>query len=43
MEKRKIYPLTTTKIAEAHFKDQEMKVYFKKNAPTQFILLKTQK
>jgi hypothetical protein len=28
----KIYPLTLTKIAEAQRKDQELKVYFKKNA-----------
>jgi hypothetical protein len=28
----KIYPLTTIEIAEAWRKDQELKVYFKKNA-----------
>ncbi len=33
-EEEKIYPLTTIKIAEAQRKDQELKVYFKKNAPT---------
>ncbi len=31
-EKDKIYPLTLTKIADAQRKDQELKVYFKKNA-----------
>jgi hypothetical protein len=29
----KIYPLTTIKIAEAQRKDQELKVYFRKNSP----------
>ncbi len=31
-EEDEIYPLTLTKIAEAQRKDQELKVYFKKNA-----------
>jgi hypothetical protein len=31
-EEDKIYPLTLTEIADAHGKDQEIKVYFKKNA-----------
>jgi hypothetical protein len=31
-EKEKIYPLTLTEIANAQHKDQELKVYFKKNA-----------
>jgi hypothetical protein len=31
-EKDKIYPLTLTEIADAQRKDQELKVYFKKNA-----------
>jgi hypothetical protein len=31
-EEDKIYPLTLTKIADAQRKDQELKVYFKKNA-----------
>ncbi len=31
-EEDKIYPLTLTKIANAQRKDQELKVYFKKNA-----------
>jgi hypothetical protein len=31
-EKDKIYPLTLTKIADAQRTDQELKVYFKKNA-----------
>jgi hypothetical protein len=36
-EEDKIYPLTLTEIADAQRKDQELKVYFKKNAkmPTQ--------
>ncbi len=33
-EEEEIYPLTTIDIAEAPRKDQELKVYFKKNAPT---------
>ncbi len=31
-EEDKIYPLTLTEIADAQCKDQELKVYFKKNA-----------
>jgi hypothetical protein len=31
-EKDEIYPLTTIEIAEAQCKDQELKVYYKKNA-----------
>jgi hypothetical protein len=31
-EEVKIYPLTLTKIADAQHKDQELKIYFKKNA-----------
>jgi hypothetical protein len=31
-EEEEIYPLTLTEIAEAQRKDQELKVYFKKNA-----------
>jgi hypothetical protein len=31
-EEDKIYPLTLTEIADAHRKDQKLKVYFKKNA-----------
>jgi hypothetical protein len=31
-EKEEIYPLTTIEIAEAQCKDQELKVYYKKNA-----------
>jgi hypothetical protein len=31
-EEEEIYPLTTIEIAEAQRKDQELKVYFKKNA-----------
>ena len=31
-EEDEIYPLTLTKIADAQRKDQELKVYFKKNA-----------
>jgi hypothetical protein len=31
-EEDKIFPLTTLEIAEAQRKDQELKVYFKKNA-----------
>ncbi len=31
-EENKIYPLTLTEIADAQRKDQELKVYFKKNA-----------
>jgi hypothetical protein len=31
-EEDKSYPLTLTEIAEAQHKDQELKVYFKKNA-----------
>jgi hypothetical protein len=31
-EEEKIYPLTLTEIADAQHKDQELKVYFKKNA-----------
>ncbi len=31
-EEDEIYPLTLTKIADAQHKDQELKVYFKKNA-----------
>jgi hypothetical protein len=30
-EEEKIYPLTTIEIAEAQRKDQQLKVYFKKN------------
>ncbi len=30
-EEDEIYPLTLTKIADAQHKDQELKVYFKKN------------
>jgi hypothetical protein len=32
-EADEIYPLTTIEIAEAQRKEQELKVYFKKNAP----------
>jgi hypothetical protein len=32
-EEDDIYPLTTIEIAEAQRKEQELKVYFKKNAP----------
>ncbi len=47
-EEDEIYPLTTIEIAEAHCKDQELKVYFKKitikpKEDAVFILLKTQK
>ncbi len=43
-----IYPLTTVELVEAHRKDQELKVYFKKDAIKSkemyiFILLKTHK
>jgi hypothetical protein len=31
-EEDEIYPLTTIEIAEAQCKDQELKVYYKKNA-----------
>jgi hypothetical protein len=31
-EEKEIYPLTLTVIADAQHKDQELKVYFKKNA-----------
>ncbi len=31
-EEEEIYPLTTIEIAEAQRKDQELKVYYKKNA-----------
>ncbi len=31
-EEEEIYPLTMIEIAEAQHKDQELKVYFKKNA-----------
>ncbi len=31
-EEDKVYPLTLTEIADAQCKDQELKVYFKKNA-----------
>jgi hypothetical protein len=31
-EEEEVYPLTLTEIADAHRKDQELKVYFKKNA-----------
>ncbi len=31
-EEVEIYPLTTIEIAEAQHKDQELKVYYKKNA-----------
>ncbi len=31
-EEEEIYPLTLTEIADAQRKDQELKVYFKKNA-----------
>jgi hypothetical protein len=31
-EEGEIYPLTTIEIAEAQHKDQELKVYYKKNA-----------
>jgi hypothetical protein len=33
-EEKEIYPLTTIEIAEAQCKDQELKVFFKKNTPT---------
>ncbi len=33
-EQEEICPLTTTEIAEAQRKDQELKAYFKKNAKT---------
>jgi hypothetical protein len=33
-EEDEIYPLTTVEIAEAQQKDQELKVYFKRNAKT---------
>jgi hypothetical protein len=47
-EEYKIYPLAMIEIAEAQRKDQELKVYYKKNAQCHqrmyvFILLKTQK
>jgi hypothetical protein len=47
-EEDEISPLTTIEIAEAQQKDQELKVYFKKETTTQkrmyiFILWKTQK
>ncbi len=48
-EEDKIYPLTTIEIVEAQHKDQELKVYFKKNAKMLqknlyvFNLLRTQK
>jgi hypothetical protein len=47
-DKDEIYPLTLTEIADAQRKDQEVKVYYKKNAKMPqkdeyFILLKTQK
>jgi hypothetical protein len=31
-EEEEVYPLTLTKISDAQRKDQELKVYFKKNA-----------
>ncbi len=31
-EEEEVYPLTLTEIADAQRKDQELKVYFKKNA-----------
>jgi hypothetical protein len=31
-EEDEVYPLTTIEITEAQHKDQELKVYFKKNA-----------
>jgi hypothetical protein len=31
-EEEEIYPLNTIEIAEAQHKDQELKVYYKKNA-----------
>jgi hypothetical protein len=31
-EEDKIYPLTLTETADAQRKDQELKIYFKKNA-----------
>ncbi len=31
-EEDEIYPLTTIEIAEAQRKDQELKIYYKKNA-----------
>jgi hypothetical protein len=34
-EEDEIYPLTTKEIAEAQRKDQELKVYYKKNARMQ--------
>jgi hypothetical protein len=47
-EEDKIYPLTLNEIVDAQCKDQELKVYFKKNAKMPqkdmgFILLKTPK
>jgi hypothetical protein len=47
-EKDGIYPLTTIEIAEAQRKDQELKIYFEKDAikpkeDVSFVLLKTQK
>ncbi len=47
-EEDEIYPLTMIEIAEAQRKDQELKVFFKKNAKMPqkdyvFTLLKTQK
>jgi hypothetical protein len=47
-EEEEIYPLTTIEIAEAQRKDQELKVYYKKNArmPKKDVvssLLRTQK
>ncbi len=38
-EEDEIYPLTTIEIAEAKHKDQELKAYFKKNAPKKDICL----
>jgi hypothetical protein len=45
-EENEIYPLTSIEIAKAQKKDQEIKIYFKKNAKHQkricnFNLLKT--
>ncbi len=48
-EEDRIYHLTLTEIADAQHKDQELKVYYKKNAKKchkrmyVFILLRTQK
>ncbi len=47
-EEDEIYPLTTIEIAEAQHRDQELKVYFKKNTKCHkriyvFNLLRTQK